>query len=68
MRKRHKKLQINRETLRLLGTRTLWRAVGGIERAKEINWNHSGEDTCGLCDSIASCSELAEDCCVTTVE
>lgn len=60
MKKRQKKLALHRETLYLLEAPRLRRAQGGVG----AKW--SGEDTCGLCDSVASCSELAEDCCVTT--
>jgi hypothetical protein len=61
MKKRQKKLSLHRETLYLLEAPRLRRVQGGLAAVRE-----SGEDTCGLCDSVASCSELAEDCCVTT--
>jgi hypothetical protein len=61
MKKRQKKLSLNRETLYLLEAPRLRWAHGGVAAQRM-----SGEDTCGLCDSVASCSELAEDCCVTT--
>ena len=61
MKKRQKKLSLHRETLYLLEAPRLRWARGGIAAN-----GMSGEDTCGLCDSVASCSELAEDCCVTT--
>lgn len=60
MKKRQRKLSLHRETLYLLEAPRLRRAQGGVAARM------SGEDTCGLCDSVASCSELAEDCCVTT--
>ena len=60
MKKRQKKLSLHRETLYLLEAPRLRWARGGAENRM------SGEDTCDLCDSVASCSELAEDCCVTT--
>jgi len=61
MKKRPKKLTLNRETLYLLeAPRLRWaQGRGGAQLV-------SGEDTCGLCDSVASCTELGEDCCVTT--
>jgi len=62
MKKRPKKLSLNRETLYLLEAPRLRWAEGRGAAAQRM----SGEDTCGLCDSVASCSELAEDCCVTT--
>ena len=63
MKKRQKKLSLHRETLYWLETPRLARVRGGV-----VNQNiaYSGCDTCGMCDSIASCSELNEDCCVGT--
>jgi hypothetical protein len=60
MRKQMRKLTLSRETLLRLERSELGRVRGG-QIARD-----SGEDTCGMCDSIASCSELQEDCCVTT--
>lgn len=64
MKKRQKKLSLHRETLYRLEAPRLARVRGGVAY-QEIG--NSGCETCGLCDSIASCSELTEDCCVTTV-
>jgi hypothetical protein len=61
MKKRQKKLTLHRETLRRLETGSLWRVRGGVAAAA-----FSGEDTCGMCDSILSCTEVEEDCCVGT--
>lgn len=55
MKKRQKKLTLNRETLRRLQAGQL-----GFVRGA------SGEDTCGMCDSILSCTGVEEDCCVGT--
>jgi hypothetical protein len=60
MKKQMKRLTLHRETLLRLERSQLGRVRGG--QAAPL----SGEDTCGLCDSVASCSELQEDCCVTT--
>ncbi|HEY3571791.1 MAG TPA: hypothetical protein VGP73_27935 [Thermoanaerobaculia bacterium] len=60
MRKQIRKLTLHRETLLRLERSELGRVRGGqVARL-------SGEDTCGACDTIASCTELQEDCCVTT--
>jgi hypothetical protein len=61
MKKRQPKLSLHRETLRLLEAPRLRWALSGMAAQRM-----SGEDTCGLCDSNLSCSEVAEDCCVTT--
>jgi hypothetical protein len=61
MKKRPTKLSLHRETLYLLEAPRLRWARAGMAVQKI-----SGEDTCGLCDSHLSCSEVAEDCCVTT--
>jgi hypothetical protein len=62
MKKRQKKLSLNRETICLLeAPRLRWAHGRGV-----VAQGMSGEDTCGLCDSNLSCSEVAEDCCVTT--
>ncbi|HEX3554068.1 MAG TPA: hypothetical protein VIA62_12650 [Thermoanaerobaculia bacterium] len=61
MKKQMKKLTLNRETLHRLETPE-YRWVRGARLAPE-----SGEDTCGACDSFASCTELQEDCCVGTM-
>jgi hypothetical protein len=58
-RESQKKLTLHRETLRQLETAGLRRVHGGFRAALRA-------DTDGLCDSVASCTELAEDCCVTT--
>lgn len=63
MKKRQKKLSLHRETLYRLETPRLARVRGGVAHP---NIAYSGDDTCGLCDSVASCTELNEDCCVTT--
>jgi len=55
MKRRQKKLTLNRETLQRLQTGQL-----GFVRGA------SGEDTCGFCDSNLSCTGEEEDCCVTT--
>jgi len=60
MKKQHRKLALNRETLRLLDPRLQW-IRGGQEQL------NSGEPTCGFCDSNLSCSAQTEDCCVTTM-
>lgn len=60
MRKQTRRLILHRETLLRLERSELGRVRGG-EIAKL-----SGEDTCGQCDTVASCTELKEDCCVTT--
>ena len=60
MKKRQTKLSLHRETLYLLeAPRLRWARGAAAQR-------ESGEDTCGLCDSHLSCSEVEEDCCVTT--
>jgi len=61
MKKQMKKLTLNRETLRRLETPE-YRWIRGGRVAPQ-----SGEETCGLCDSVASCTELQEDCCVGTM-
>jgi hypothetical protein len=57
MKKRQKKLTLNRETLRRLQAGQLGGVRGGAD---------SGEDTCGMCDSNLSCTGVEEDCCVGT--
>jgi len=59
MKKTRKKLTLHRETLRKLESSGLRRVHGGVQLLR-------GEPTDGACDSVASCTELAEDCCVTT--
>ncbi len=62
MKKQIRKLTLSRETLLRLERSELGRVRGGqVAQAQD-----SGEDTCGLCNSVASCTELQEDCCVTT--
>jgi hypothetical protein len=63
MRKQMRKLTLSRETLLRLERSELGRVRGG--QIAQIAPD-SGEDTCGLCNSVASCTELKEDCCVTT--
>ena len=58
-RQSQKKLTLNRETLRRLEASGLRRVHGGIKIVA-----HEPTDT--LCDTVASCTELQEDCCVTT--
>jgi hypothetical protein len=58
MKKNLKKLSLNRETLRKLESSGLRWARGGVALLRE--------PTDGACDTIASCTELEEDCCVTT--
>lgn len=58
MKKNLKKLTLNRETLRKLESSGLRWAHGGVAALME--------PTDGLCNSVASCTELKEDCCVTT--
>ena len=60
MKKNARKLTLNRETLYYLELPKLQRIRGGIGQRE------SGEDTCGMCDSILSCTEVEEDCCVGT--
>jgi hypothetical protein len=55
-----KKLTLHRETLRHLETSGLRRVHGGFAKAA------FQAETDTLCDSNASCTELKEDCCVTT--
>jgi hypothetical protein len=61
MKKNLKKLSLNRETLRKLESSGLRWARGGAVGDAAFR-----ADTDGACDTIASCTELAEDCCVTT--
>jgi hypothetical protein len=58
-RQSQKKLTLHRETLRRLEATGLRRVHGGVAMAA-----HEPTDT--LCDTVASCTELEEDCCVTT--
>jgi hypothetical protein len=55
------KLTLHRETLRVLEAPDLPWALGGLAGPE------SGKATCGQCNSVASCTQLKEDCCVTTV-
>lgn len=59
-RQTQKKLTLHRETLRLLDAAGLRRVHGGLARAAMM------EPTDSLCNSVVSCTELKEDCCVTS--